>query len=98
MRHLNVTARLGNQSDPSLACCSEQAAIQCGKRKPFTACHIQVNRLYAESSKLRAVIKSLPEEQARLVARAQHKTLNAAFRKWLEQYAAHAGGGGGGMR
>ena len=32
-------------------------------------------------------------EQARLVARAQHKTLNAAFREWLEQYAAQAGGG-----
>ena len=24
-------------------------------------------------------------EQARLVAQAQHKTLNAAFREWLEQ-------------
>ncbi|MGA2644847.1 MAG: hypothetical protein ABSF15_09035 [Candidatus Sulfotelmatobacter sp.] len=34
-----------------------------------------------------------PIEQARLVARAQHKTLNAAFRQWLEQYAAQAGGG-----
>jgi hypothetical protein len=32
-------------------------------------------------------------EQARLVARAQRKTLNAAFREWLEQYAAQAGGG-----
>jgi hypothetical protein len=32
-------------------------------------------------------------EQARLVARAQHKTLNAAFREWLERYAAQAGGG-----
>lgn len=32
-------------------------------------------------------------EQARLVARAQHKTLNAAFRDWPEQYAAQAGGG-----
>ncbi len=32
-------------------------------------------------------------EQARLVARAQHKTLNAAFREWLEQYATQAGGG-----
>ena len=32
-------------------------------------------------------------EQARLAARAQHKTLNAAFREWLEQYAAQAGGG-----
>ncbi len=31
-------------------------------------------------------------EQARLVARAQHKTLNAAFREWLEQYASQAGG------
>ena len=30
-------------------------------------------------------------EQARLVARAQHKTLNAAFREWLEQYAGQAG-------
>jgi hypothetical protein len=32
-------------------------------------------------------------EQALLVARSQHKTLNAAFREWLEQYAAQAGGG-----
>jgi hypothetical protein len=32
-------------------------------------------------------------EQARMVARAQHKTLNAAFREWLAQYAAQAGGG-----
>ncbi len=32
-------------------------------------------------------------EQARLVARARHQTLNAAFREWLEQYAAQAGGG-----
>ena len=32
-------------------------------------------------------------EQARLVVQAQHKTLNAAFREWLEQYAAQAGGG-----
>jgi hypothetical protein len=32
-------------------------------------------------------------EQARLVARSKHQTLNAAFREWLEQYAAQAGGG-----
>jgi len=32
-------------------------------------------------------------EQARLVAHAQHKTLNAAFREWLERYAAQSGGG-----
>ena len=31
-------------------------------------------------------------EQARLVAQRQHKTLNAAFREWLRQYTAHAGG------
>ncbi len=30
-------------------------------------------------------------EQARLVARAQHKTLNTAFREWLEQFASQAG-------
>ena len=30
-------------------------------------------------------------EQARLVARAQRKTLNAAFREWLVQYVAQAG-------
>ena len=30
-------------------------------------------------------------DQARLVARSQHKTLNAAFREWLEQYTAQAG-------
>ena len=30
-------------------------------------------------------------EQARLVARSQHKTLNAAFREWLEQFAMGAG-------
>jgi len=32
-------------------------------------------------------------EQARLVARSRHTTLNVAFREWLEQYAAQAGGG-----
>jgi hypothetical protein len=32
-------------------------------------------------------------EQARLVARSRRTTLNEAFREWLEQYAAQAGGG-----
>ncbi|HLZ93023.1 MAG TPA: hypothetical protein VKQ28_15025 [Candidatus Acidoferrum sp.] len=30
-------------------------------------------------------------EQARLVAKSQHKTLNVAFREWLEQFTARAG-------
>jgi hypothetical protein len=30
-------------------------------------------------------------EQAQAVARAQHKTLNAAFREWLQQYARQLG-------
>lgn len=30
-------------------------------------------------------------EQARVVARTQRKTLNAAFREWLQQYAAQSG-------
>jgi hypothetical protein len=30
-------------------------------------------------------------ERARLVARSQHKTLNAAFREWLQHYAARSG-------
>ena len=32
-------------------------------------------------------------EQARLVAQARRTTLNAAFREWLEQYAAQSGAG-----
>lgn len=32
-------------------------------------------------------------EQARLVARAQRKTLNIAFREWLEQFTARSGNG-----
>lgn len=32
-------------------------------------------------------------EQARLVARSERKTLNAAFREWLEEYATRAGRG-----
>jgi hypothetical protein len=32
-------------------------------------------------------------EQARLVARSRRTTLNEAFREWLGQYAAQAGGG-----
>ena len=31
-------------------------------------------------------------EQARLLARSQHKTLNAMFREWLEQFTARSGG------
>lgn len=30
-------------------------------------------------------------EQARLVARSEHKTLNDAFREWLSQYTARSG-------
>jgi len=30
-------------------------------------------------------------EQARLIARSQRKTLNAAFREWLEQFASQSG-------
>lgn len=30
-------------------------------------------------------------EQARLVARSQHKTLNAVFREWLLQFTAQSG-------
>lgn len=30
-------------------------------------------------------------EQARTIARAQHTTLNAAFREWLEQYVSRSG-------
>ncbi len=32
-------------------------------------------------------------KRAQLAARAQHTTLNAAFREWLEQYAAQTGSG-----
>ena len=32
-------------------------------------------------------------EQARRIARSRHGTLNAAFREWLQQYAAQDGGG-----
>ncbi len=32
-------------------------------------------------------------EQARLVARSQRKTLNAAFREWLLQYTSQSGNG-----
>jgi len=32
-------------------------------------------------------------EQARLIARSQRQTLNAAFRKWLLQYTAQGGSG-----
>lgn len=32
-------------------------------------------------------------EQARLIAQAQHKTLNSAFREWLEQYTRQSGSG-----
>jgi hypothetical protein len=32
-------------------------------------------------------------EQARLIARSQRETLNAAFRKWLLQYTGQAGNG-----
>jgi hypothetical protein len=30
-------------------------------------------------------------DQAQLVARSQHKTLNAVFQEWLQQYAAQSG-------
>ncbi len=34
-------------------------------------------------------------ERARIIARSQRTTLNAAFREWLEQFAARSGDGKG---
>jgi len=37
-------------------------------------------------------------EQARAVARSERRTLNAAFREWLEQYASRRAGRGAAFR
>jgi hypothetical protein len=45
---------------------------------------------------MKNITLSAPEElieQARLVARSQRETLNAAFRRWLMQYAKSGGSG-----
>jgi hypothetical protein len=44
---------------------------------------------------MKKIILSADEniEQAQSVARSRHKTLNGAFREWLEQCASQTGGG-----
>jgi hypothetical protein len=57
------------------------------------ACSSHDNRVHYSSMK--NITLSADEqliEQARLLAKAQHKTLNAIFREWLEQFTARSGG------
>jgi hypothetical protein len=57
------------------------------------ACNLHDNRVHWFSMK--NITLSADEqliEQARLLAKSQHKTLNAIFREWLEQFTARSGG------
>ena len=56
-------------------------------------CRLHDNRVHYFSMK--NITLSADEqliEQARLLAKSQHKTLNAIFREWLEQFTARSGG------
>jgi len=61
--------------------------------RPPPACGLHGNRVHYSSMK--NITLSADEqliEQARLLAKSQHKTLNAMFREWLEQLTARSGG------
>lgn len=59
----------------------------------FSACWQHEHRVHY--SRMKNITLSADEhliEQARLLAKSQHKTLNAMFREWLEQVTAQSGG------
>ena len=57
------------------------------------ACSLHEDR--AHCFRMKNITLSAAEQlirQARLLAKSQHKTLNAMFREWLEQFTARSGG------
>ena len=55
---------------------------------------MQVHEFRVHCNRMKNITLSADEnliEQARLVAKSQHTTLNAAFREWLEQFTRQAG-------
>ena len=57
------------------------------------ACYLHEDRVHC--FRMKNITLSADEhliEQARLLAKSQHKTLNAMFREWLEQFTARSGG------
>ena len=59
----------------------------------FRTCWLHEYRVHY--SRMKNITLSADEhliEQARLLAKSQHKTLNAMFREWLEQVTAQTGG------
>jgi len=57
------------------------------------SCQVHEDRVHC--FRMRNITLSADEqliEQARLLAKSQHKTLNAMFREWLEQFTARSGG------
>ncbi len=64
------------------------------RKSQFGSCCVHENSVHLV--RMKNVTLSADEsliEQARLVAKSENKTLNAAFREWLQQYAARAGRG-----
>jgi hypothetical protein len=64
------------------------------RKSQFGSCGVHENSVHLV--RMKNVTLSADEsliEQARLVAKSENKTLNAAFREWLQQYAARAGRG-----
>jgi hypothetical protein len=57
------------------------------------ACKLHDNRVrYLVMKKITLSADEQLIQQARLLAKSQHKTLNALFRDWLEQFTAQRGG------
>ena len=62
-------------------------------RYPSDACRLHGSRVHY--LRMKNITLSADEnliEQARLLAKSRHKTLNAVFREWLEQFTAQTGG------
>jgi hypothetical protein len=63
---------------------------------PPAARHLQPHYYSVHCLRMKNVTLSADEsliEQARHVAKSQHKSLNDAFREWLHQYASQTGSG-----
>lgn len=92
-----MTERGGGKKPSACSRAFHRTGRRCRRRNDPRVCNIAVCTIVVYTLEyMRNITLSADEsliEQARSVARSQRKTLNVAFREWLEQYAAQAGAG-----
>jgi hypothetical protein len=94
VRYSPFAIRFPRKTNEFIRAGAEQVVSGRGKEEGLAGFLRQIHCFRVHCHRMKNITLSAEEElieRARLIARSQHKTLNAAFREWLRTFAAQSG-------